>query len=961
MSKSEFKTEREHQTSSKYKGSSGYKTSSKEPFKKEESEISESDIDKMKAKDLQSLKRQLGVKTKAKSKVGLKKAINNHLSKDKKVTTPKPQEKPFTLKTPDEMSVAELRVLAPRYGVKSGGIEQKVLVARIKKAQSELDDTNENLQNLPSGSSITTAFYDGDKMDSDYDVSIIDKDVEPHKEAKILDQGKGVYLIEQTTVLGEQEVTAVTITDSEQGMKNKHRLAELEKQVKSTQGSKEHHDLPTSNYIENRDEIIQLKDNFRSAKFQQEEYRKRKEWNQEGEGEMYAKEELKNKEWAKESEIAIHSLGGHTSWYEMDKQELSDEMVSYRTVKLLKEEADKQKVLKSDDKRIRNRKKLEEKILSNIVQKQPYLDSIELDSETQIQALTQSKFETEMETQIVSPDPKQKGSSKIPNRFSLSDNIIEPQKYADFPKGSAWKEARIIHEKRRKEYQKKDLVPILHPIRGKKKVGNKQPGNEVVDIKELKKIPKVDILHEKGYPQLDEHKNDSLLSTGGQNLQNVYSDNLEYKGVFFQDSTHEEPINHFAVANEIWVDSDDAGHYIGYMNNLFTRTDKKGNPDPFYPNVRFKTKDGFTTPKAVTEHQAMRFWVGNHIDSAGYRRNLVLSAPVVRQLVGKKALSYRSAQGKNVTFKLSEQKLAICNAIYNPKKLIIIKTADIPSGISFPFIAHDIMIKPEDKPILAFTRNKEQELTRLTSDDMIKIMVDTMQLEPDQAQSTLEALYQAEWINYPRSDTTKAEHEHIYLLKDINKFEGTNIEKQTLQIIKDSETAYKSGSNYKDNGTWKLMNKKTVLVSTKGYKLPYMKKEYTKDEFDITIQSKGINSSDLTQFISDNEIGTPATRMTQFAELKEAGIVKKIGDVYVVDKRGLILSATYDYYNENSWSVINLKQQLKDEESVDRMIDLLGFIQPLTKEEKNKAIKEIKAVSKELIEGEKDIATLDGF
>ena len=60
---------------------------------------------------------------------------------------------------------------------------------------------------------------------------------------------------------------------------------------------------------------------------------------------------------------------------------------------------------------------------------------------------------------------------------------------------------------------------------------------------------------------------------------------------------------------------------------------------------------------------------------------------------------------------------------------------------------------------------------------MITIMVDTMELEPNQSQSTLEALYWAEWINYPRSDTTKAEQEHIYLLKYINEFKGTNIEK----------------------------------------------------------------------------------------------------------------------------------------------------------------------------------------
>ncbi len=275
--------------------------------------------------------------------------------------------------------------------------------------------------------------------------------------------------------------------------------------------------------------------------------------------------------------------------------------------------------------------------------------------------------------------------------------------------------------------------------------------------------------------------------------------------------------------------------------------------------------------------------------------------------------------------------------------------------------AHDIMIKSEDKPILAFQRDKKQDVSRLTSDDMIRIMVDTMELEPDHAQSTLEALYQAEWINYPRSDTTKAEQEHIYLLKDIAEFEGTNIEKQTLQIIKDSETAYNKGLNYRDDGKWKLMNKKVELVSTEGYKLPYMKQEYSKDEFDISVSSKGINPSKLTVFISENEIGTPATRMTQFAELKEAGIVKKVGDVYVVDKRGLIFAATYDYYDKNSWSVINLKQQLKQEKTVEGMIDLLAWIQPLTKADKEKAIEEIKAKSEELIEGEKDLATLEGF
>lgn len=938
MSGREFKTSSEYETSSKYQTKSGYKKDSDYSFSKEEKDLVYENIDELDYQELKILQKHLDIKSKAKSKSGLKKAIKADLKRS--------QEKPMGIKTLNEMSLAELRVVANRYGVKSGGIKKGVLKKRIAKEQSK-HSPDENLQNLPSGSSITTAFYDGDKMGSDYDVSIIDKDVEPHKEAKILDQGSGVMLIEQTTVLGEQEVTAVTISDSEQGIKNKQRLAELEAQVAKSEDN-------DKRGFRGRNAEKQVKDMFEKQGYEVKDVSRDKK-------KHYDLEVIINnnkipvevKEYNERIE-GKEPRKGRLQFERKYVKQMEKKKGIYVIVKT--DKLDKQEIAVIEAKEIMKLSKGKGEVF--IVSQEEIAESVETEIETR-----ESEFPVQdaMVQQMALDMVVDQEMAKKESQLSYSDNIIEPQKYADFPKGSAWKEARIIHEKRRKEYTKRDLVPILHPIRGKQKTGNKQPGNEVVDIKELKMIPKVDILHEKSYPELEEHKNDSLLSTGGQNLQNVYSDNLEYKGVFFQDSTFEEPINHFAVANEIWVDSDDAGHYIGYMNNLFTRTDKKGNPDPYYPNVRFKTKDGFTKPKAVNEPQAIRFWVGNHIDSAGYRRNLVLSAPVIRQLIGKKALSYRSAQGKNITFKLSEQKLAICNAIYNPKKLIIIKTADMPSGISFPFIAHDIKIKPEDKPILAFTRNKEQELTRLTSDDMIRIMVDTMQVEPDQAQSTLEALYQAEWINYPRSDTTKAEHEHIYLLKDINEFEGTSIEKQTLQIIHDSETAFKAKENYKDNGTWKLINKNTVLVSTEGYKLPYMKKEYTNDEFDISIQSKGINPSDLTKFISDNEIGTPATRMTQFAELKEAGIVKKVGDVYVVDKRGLILSATYDYYNENSWSVINLKQQLKDEESVDRMIDLLGFIQPLTKEEKEKAIKEIKAVSKELIEGEKDIATLDGF
>ena len=48
------------------------------------------------------------------------------------------------------------------------------------------------------------------------------------------------------------------------------------------------------------------------------------------------------------------------------------------------------------------------------------------------------------------------------------------------------------------------------------------------------------------------------------------------------------------------------------------------------------------------------------------------------------------------------------------------------------------------------------------------------------------------------------------------------------------------------------MNNCIELVSTEGYKLPLWRNEYLDDSFDISVQSEGINSGELTKFISDN-------------------------------------------------------------------------------------------------------------
>jgi len=150
-------------------------------------------------------------------------------------------------------------------------------------------------------------------------------------------------------------------------------------------------------------------------------------------------------------------------------------------------------------------------------------------------------------------------------------------------------------------------------------------------------------------------------------------------------------------------------------------------------------------------------------------------------------------------------------------------------------------------------------------------------------------------------------------------------------------------------------------MKVKYWKLPETEEEYFDEDFDIITDSEGMTPSEINKFVEENEIGTPATRYNQFAELKEAGIVKKVGDHYIIDKRGLILAATYEYYQENTWSVISLKKQLKQLNKVEPMIELLAFIQPITKKDKEAAQQIIKNKADKLIKAEKTLATLEGF
>ncbi len=90
-------------------------------------------------------------------------------------------------------------------------------------------------------------------------------------------------------------------------------------------------------------------------------------------------------------------------------------------------------------------------------------------------------------------------------------------------------------------------------------------------------------------------------------------------------------------------------------------------------------------------------------------------------------------------------------------------------------------------------------------------------------------------------------------------------------------------------------------------------------------------------------------------------MTKKLGDVYTVDSRGLILASTYEQFTKNSWNAINMLQDLDATEKIDEFVRILAMIQPISNSDIDQARDTIKVRSNELIEAQKDLAILDTF
>jgi hypothetical protein len=148
------------------------------------------------------------------------------LPKRKAVSRVKQQSKTLSKLDPamenyiDKANNAELRVMAKSYGVPRSGDNalNKTLRRNLKKKLREVGTPNKALVNLPQGSVTSTTYVDPDKI---YNISVVDRDIEPHKEV-ITDQlDDMVFRIAQKPIVGGEEVTLVTLSHTDEEIKRR--------------------------------------------------------------------------------------------------------------------------------------------------------------------------------------------------------------------------------------------------------------------------------------------------------------------------------------------------------------------------------------------------------------------------------------------------------------------------------------------------------------------------------------------------------------------------------------------------------------------------------------------------------------------------------------------------------------------------------------------------------------------
>ena len=591
-------------------------------------------------------------------------------------------------------------------------------------------------------------------------------------------------------------------------------------------------------------------------------------------------------------------------------------------------------------------------------------DSLDLQMGTHTEHKIKNKFgwvilrQTENDKIIQTPGDRIKESSNsLKQESAISSQHVKVESGLLMPVSStvypaSWSDAKVKNEeKKRKEYIEAGLIPFFNRIDSGVKG---RVSNEIFDLSELRNnMDRVEVAVEKTNLLSKNERNLKYGSFGGQNIQTKTSKGV-FQGLYFQKGKKGE-VPFFFKADILKVDADDTGHYLAYMNQMYSGYKPK--------KIFFGGVEG-----EIDMTRVNRFLSKQIISSLSYQRNRAVADAIKESFESSNILSeyedrgikssplvYRTANGDTVDLSVSEEQLAIADRIEDSPVRIHVKMVE-GKEISFDYNNEDL--DETQKPTIRFEPSKFGNVSPLDSDTLIRVAVDRLGLEPDTVQSKLEALYHQGWINYPRTDTIKASDEPVFLIRDLTSFKGVENERKLLELIDAADKAYKAGKPFTLQGNWILKQGDAEIIE-RGAITSDEQKFYNHYEFDISLKS-GVTPVELTEYLIDYEIATPATRTSTLASLREAGIIELARDrTYTLDTRGLILAAAYSYLqNDSSMSGLDIKRKLTRAENIEEMFELVNSFKVIDRKSMSAHIQK---EGGKLINKRNDLTVLDSY
>lgn len=598
---------------------------------------------------------------------------------------------------------------------------------------------------------------------------------------------------------------------------------------------------------------------------------------------------------------------------------------------------------------------------------------------------------------------KKKSKEVIKPKIKIKPVSVSKKELKKIPKGKLWKEkpikkppkelkypapdkgANIFWNKLKKDgtrtikpkgkeyvqsyndYTKKGLIPIYM-------VSNSQSTSHIVPIVLTQLVDPVDYVAE-STTKLSQIRKTGETTSGNQ-IQTKISPKGEFLGLYYQDGESTTPLPHLYKAKYIRADPDRIGMFQAWFINAYAWS--KPSDHPLYNKEKGQIKNIVDEKGNVGYLDyvlAMQGLTGNIIDSKAYYRNGIVRK-AIKQTFGDSSLAYIPL-GSDTPEDLScsDQQVRACGLIVQNKVDMVVKTPEFM--ISFDYQVKDFR---EKKPRLVFIPSKEQpDPSPLTSDQLLRIANRNLKLDALAIQSLLEALYQQNWISYPRADIIKAEDEPIriknpntgqitesgkearHLLK--KEFKGSFHERQLLDIIVRSQESLEQKKNFFTKGQWHLVSGNLKLSSNKDIELMHGEAtKFNSTQIDIEVGDRGILEEDLVDKLVEEQVATPSTRLSMLRELQEAGILSKRKGRFIVDRRGFYLSSLDKYYTDNGYQrSYYLKKNVS---MVSDLATMAGYVQEfdsIQDEDILKIRKYLKTEVKSIIKGEHDLAYLDSF